>query len=73
MQRGLLVPSWHLLLMLSAPSESLSLTVQMSISGNSVTLAQQLHWKLGDENNPAAEASSSSMMPIYARFNEGTE
>lgn len=53
MQRGLLVSSWYLLLMLSAPSESLSLTVRMSISGNCVTPAQQLHWKLGDENNPA--------------------
>lgn len=34
-------------------SIALSLTVEMSISGNCVTTAQQLHWKPGDENNPA--------------------
>lgn len=39
--------------MLGALSASLSLTVEMSISGNCVTPAQQLHWKPGDENNPA--------------------
>lgn len=53
MRWGLLVSSWYLLLMLSAPSALLSLTVEMSISWNSVTPAQQLHWKPGDENNPA--------------------
>lgn len=50
---SLLVSSWCLLLMLSAPSASLSLTVQTSISGNCVTPAQQPHWKVGDENNLA--------------------
>lgn len=53
MRWGLLVSSWYLLLMLGALSASLSLTVEMSISGNCVTPAQQLHWKPGDENNPA--------------------
>lgn len=53
MQWGLLVSSWYPLLMLSAPSALLSLTVEMSFSGNCVTPAQQLHWKSGDENNPA--------------------
>lgn len=75
MRWGLLVSSWYLLLMLSAPSASLSMTVEMSISGNCVTPSQQLHWKweMRIILLITAEASSSSVMPIYVWFNEGTE